>query len=331
MRTLLLARFTGPLTRLITAAALSLTMGACTTLATKQQPTAGWSGGAGEAAPSAAPYGGTERLERGPSVSASAAAGAPIRAERTEQDAEPAERPGLGTEWGESRYSPVRDAQFERADESPMFQGSLHYNDAPGTEVMRDRVVRMRQDEPLLRYSRGARPRLWGGVSISIVDDSGHPLPAYHLGERVLIVGSAGQRYALKVENRTGQRFELVASVDGLDVVDGKSATLEKRGYVVGPHATLHIDGFRRSFNEVAAFRFGSVKDSYAAQTSEFGARNVGVIGVALFAEQGARVAELDRFGYGRGELEAEAQRRELADPFPGRFAAPPARVIEQE
>ena len=71
------------------------------------------------------------------------------------------------------------------------------------------------------------------------------------------------------------------------------------------------IDGFRQSDNEVAAFRFGAVADSYAAKTS--GDRNVGVIGFAIYAEEGATWTP------------AELQRRDTADPFPARnYARPP-------
>jgi hypothetical protein len=61
----------------------------------------------------------------------------------------------------------------------------------------------------------------------------------------------------------------------------------------------------------VAAFRFGAVGESYAAKTS--GDRNVGVVGVAIFAEKGAVWTP------------AELQRRDTADPFPARgYATPP-------
>lgn len=335
MRTTLFSR----LSRRLTATLLSLVLGgpllACSSAPQVLPTSAAWTesrtgssaggGSDGAVASEAAPA----RLGYAADAAAPAA-GAPMRTTTPttmrKEEVSPAERPGLGTEWGETRYSPVRDAAFERADSSPMFLASLHYNDARGVEAMRDRIVRTRADEPVLHYFRGNPARLWGGVSISIVDESGRSLPAYHLGERVLVMGSAGQRYALKVENHTGQRFELVASIDGLDVVDGRSADLEKRGYVVSPHSTLHIDGFRRSMSEVAAFRFGSVKDSYAAQTSEYGAKNVGVIGVALFAERGARVD--DSYGRWQNGLDDEARRREQADPFPGRFAAPPPQPL---
>ena len=170
----------------------------------------------------------------------------------------------------------------------------------------------------MFRYLRRDKPYLWGGVTISVVDEAGRPLPAYQEGDHVLLVGETGQRYSLHIDNRTGQRFELVASIDGLDVVDGKLASPGKRGYIVGPHGRLVIEGYRRNLSEVAAFRFGSVRDSYAAKTGEQGDRNIGVIGVALFAERGVtEVLGLD--------LDEEAHRRQAADPFPGRFATSPS------
>jgi hypothetical protein len=113
------------------------------------------------------------------------------------------------------------------------------------------------------------------------------------------------------VRNGTTARFEIVASVDGLDVIDGKPADPNRRGYIVDPHDTLVIDGFRTSDSDVAAFRFGRVADSYAAQTS--GDRNVGVVGLAIFSERGAVWTP------------AELSRRDSADPFPARgYAVPP-------
>jgi hypothetical protein len=80
----------------------------------------------------------------------------------------------------------------------------------------------------------------------------------------------------------------------------------------VHPFATVQIDGFRQNMDQVAAFRFGSVRGSYAAGKGSD--RNVGVIGVAFFAERGAR----------QPWTRPEIGRRESADAFPGRFAAPP-------
>ena len=151
------------------------------------------------------------------------------------------------------------------------------------------------------------------GISISLNDDSGRPLPAFYAGGHTYAIGEAGQRYTIVVSNETGVRVEAVASVDGLDVLDGLSADFGKRGYLVPQWGSVEIDGFRQSNDQVAAFRFGSVRDSYAARTGSD--RNVGVIGVALFSQRGAPAWPW---------TQREIERRKSADPFPGTYASPP-------
>src|SRR5204863_536872 len=80
-------------------------------------------------------------------------------------------------------------------------------------------------------------------------------------------------------------RIEAVVSVDGRDVIDGKPADWHgNRGYLVPAWSSVDIDGWRLSQREAAAFRFSTVSDSYAAKTGN--AREVGVIGVAIFPER---------------------------------------------
>ena len=119
---------------------------------------------------------------------------------------------------------------------------------------------------------------------IEVVDEGARPLPAFeHLG-RTFVLGDSGSRYFLHVVNPIGARVEAVVSVDGIDVVDGRPAGWSKRGYIIPAYGDLTIEGFRTSLDAVAAFRFSSVCDSYAARTGH--ARNVGVIGVAFFRER---------------------------------------------
>jgi len=54
-------------------------------------------------------------------------------------------------------------------------------------------------------------------------------------------------------------------------------------GYLLPPGQTLRIEGFRKSQYEVAAFRFAAKDLAYANNTPVGDARNVGVIGSALF------------------------------------------------
>lgn len=215
------------------------------------------------------------------------------------------ERPGLGTEWGETRDSRVSSAPFERQDyATPLSTASFFYNDESGVRAMLGSGYWERRTDGI-STARGA-------ITIRVVDAQGAPLPTFATGGRSYVMGNDGARYAIRIENQTGARFEAVATVDGLDVIDGQPGAFEKRGYLVAPWSTVEIDGFRRSEEQVAAFRFGKVRDSYAAKRGSD--RNVGVIGVAVFQERGSS------WPWSRRELE----RRDAADAFPGRFAPAP-------
>lgn len=122
-----------------------------------------------------------------------------------------------------------------------------------------------------------------GPYTLDLVDEWGTPLPTFHAHGRVHVLGQQGRRYALRFRNGSARRVEVVASVDGRDVVDGEPSSLARRGYVVEPYGELVVDGFRVSAGAVAAFRFASVARSYAARMGD--ARDVGVIGLAVFAE----------------------------------------------
>jgi hypothetical protein len=122
-----------------------------------------------------------------------------------------------------------------------------------------------------------------GGYELQVLVD-GMPAPSFFHGGESYVMGALGERYTLRVLNHTGRRIEAVASVDGRDVVDGRSADAHKRGYIVPAWGSVDIDGWRLSRAQVAAFRFSSVADSYAARTGS--AREVGVIGVAVFPER---------------------------------------------
>ncbi|RYZ10218.1 MAG: hypothetical protein EOO73_01180 [Myxococcales bacterium] len=215
------------------------------------------------------------------------------------------DRPGLGTEWGETRQSRVSSAPFERADgDHPVSATSFAYNDESGVRAaLGSRYWDRRTDG--VSAARGA-------ITVRVVDEGGSPLPTFSAGGRSYVMGNDGQRYSIRIENQTGARFEAVATVDGLDVIDGQPGSFEKRGYLVQPWSTVEIDGFRRTEEEVAAFRFGRVRDSYAAKRGSD--RNVGVIGVAVFQERGSSYPWTDR----------ELRRRDSADAFPGRFAPAP-------
>ncbi|HSN89662.1 MAG TPA: hypothetical protein VLS93_00405 [Anaeromyxobacteraceae bacterium] len=127
-------------------------------------------------------------------------------------------------------------------------------------------------------------PARQGPYSLELVDDGGRVLPTFAHRGRTYVLGVPGQRYLLRIRNGSARRIEVVASVDGRDVVDGRPAAFEKPGYLVDPFGETAIDGYRLSGEAVAAFRFGSVRDSYAARMGD--ARDVGVVGVAIFPER---------------------------------------------
>ncbi len=122
-------------------------------------------------------------------------------------------------------------------------------------------------------------------ADITIVDrDSGARLPVYaHRGE-YWVAGRPGARYAVSVRNRQAGRVLAVASVDGVNVLSGETASWEQTGYVFSARQNYQITGWRKSDQEVAAFEFADARDSYAGRTGRPG--QVGVIGVALFREQ---------------------------------------------
>jgi hypothetical protein len=130
----------------------------------------------------------------------------------------------------------------------------------------------------------GAAPVRSGPWSVELTDEWGRTLPTFEQRGRIFVLGEAGQRYTVRVRNGSPQRIEVVVSVDGRDVVDGRPASWDRRGYLVEPYGETTIDGYRLNQASVAAFRFGSVSQSYAAKTGD--ARDVGVIGVAVFPER---------------------------------------------
>lgn len=120
---------------------------------------------------------------------------------------------------------------------------------------------------------------------VELIGEDGGTLPTYAHGGRYYVLGDAGERYTIRVSNPTDRRIEAVLSVDGLDAIDGEAADfLHKRGYVIPAGGEIRLEGWRVSHTAVAAFRFSSVRSSYAGRKGQ--PRNVGVIGVAIFRER---------------------------------------------
>jgi len=218
----------------------------------------------------------------------------------------PTDRPGLGTKWGETRTSRVTIVPFERADRThPIASATIYYNNSEGIRAMAGAAA-WERSWPILPSPVNSL------IQIGLKDQSGRFLPGLVVGDRWFAVGEEGRRYSIVLKNRTDLRLEAVLSVDGLDVLDGRKASVSKRGYILAPHGELVVEGFRQSTEAVAAFRFGPVRESYANQ--KYGQTgNVGVIGAAIFNERGTSPW-----------TGSEVRKRLNANPFPGGFATPP-------
>lgn len=112
---------------------------------------------------------------------------------------------------------------------------------------------------------------------------SGYALPVYVHENRLYVVGEPGHQYEVRLDNRTDERLLAVTSVDGVNVITGKTADEQQSGYVLDPWDGVNIEGWRKSLDDVATFYFTRLSNSYAARTGR--PENVGVIGVALFRE----------------------------------------------
>lgn len=156
--------------------------------------------------------------------------------------------------------------------------GTIYYNDREGIEAMTGYTAKI----PGMQRVAGDLVE-WG-----IKGGFGY-LPNYQSfanESRRFVVGSRDSSYSIVLKNRCKSRLEVVLSVDGLDVIDGKKASPAKRGYIIAPGETLEVKGWRTGPETVARFTFSSVAGSYSnLRHGEH--RNVGVIGVAVFTEKG--------------------------------------------
>lgn len=122
-------------------------------------------------------------------------------------------------------------------------------------------------------------------VDLQVLDlDRQETLPRHPHRGRDYIEGRPGHRYAVVLQNLTGERVLAVVSVDGVNAISGETAGSQQAGYVLQPWQRMEVRGWRKNLSEVAEFEFTSLGDSYAARTGRPG--NVGVIGVAAFRER---------------------------------------------
>jgi len=184
-------------------------------------------------------------------------------AENSVQSASGDER--LGTKWGDEVDSVVTTVDLRRVSENPIEQMQVFY-----------------ADKNYSGRTLNSMSMLAGKVNFSIATDNG-ALPLFRNSNKYYVRGQSGQAYQLVYSNDSDKTYEVVASVDGLDVIDGSAASRYSSGYVLSPHESLIIEGFRKNDNAVASFIFSKPTDSYAANSEAGSINNTGVIGTVFY------------------------------------------------
>jgi len=211
------------------------------------------------------------------------------------------ERPGLATTFGRSIKSPMPNTAFERATAKPYGVDAIFYNDHDGLKAMGA------LDDSISGFQTAAGEVIEWGIKgnfgfLPTYRSYSHGASSY----RRFVEGKNGGTYTIVLHNRCKCDLQVVLSVDGLDVQDGKPASVTKRGYVVPAGETLEVPGYRTGYNSAAAFQFSSVSGSYA-NLSRGDTRNVGVIGLAVYTPKGA-----DPWTW----MPKEIEKRDTANPF---------------
>ena len=173
----------------------------------------------------------------------------------------------LGTAWGDEINSKIKFENLERVSDVVASVNVFYSGQADGKKV-------------------NSISLLAGQVQFSVIDDNGRSLPTYRKGNDYQIQGKEGQSYRLKYTNTSKKIYEVVASVDGLDVITGSAASQYNDGYILYPNQALIIEGFRKDSDTVASFTFSKPETSYANHNDQGDINNTGVIGTAFFELQ---------------------------------------------
>ena len=128
------------------------------------------------------------------------------------------------------------------------------------------------------------RRRIMANYEVDILVN-GKPIKKFRKGGDTFIEGRKGSNFELRFINNTMRRVEIIASVDGLSVIDGNPCGSNSEGYVVSARDSIVIPGWRLHNDAVAGFVFNDKDRSYTAQMGH-GKHNAGVIGFMVFEEE---------------------------------------------
>lgn len=129
-------------------------------------------------------------------------------------------------------------------------------------------------------------------VHVEVVSDRKGTLPLYRVDAsgrdtyRAYLEAERGEKYGVRIANRTGRRVGVVVAVDGRNIISGEKSFLRnsERMYILGPYESAVYDGWRTAQDTVNRFYFTEPGDSYAAAFNDRSA--MGVIAVAVYREK---------------------------------------------
>jgi hypothetical protein len=129
-------------------------------------------------------------------------------------------------------------------------------------------------------------------AEVTIRADRGYYLPLFPVSSeqphtyRAYVEAVRGERYSVRVVNRSPYRVGLVVAVDGRNVISGEKSFLrpQERMYILDPYGSGLYEGWRTGRDRVSRFYFTDAADSYAGAWGDHSA--MGVIAVAVFPER---------------------------------------------
>ena len=115
---------------------------------------------------------------------------------------------------------------------------------------------------------------------------NGKPVREYAKDGRIFVEAKAGSTYSIKVKNNSWKRILAVISVDGIDVITGKSAIETDTGYVISGYNNLEIKGFRVDSDREASFKFFDKGQGKGYAEIKGDVSSSGVIGIRVYSEK---------------------------------------------
>lgn len=160
-------------------------------------------------------------------------------------------------------------------------------------------------------------------VDVRIVSDSGTEFTRYRTYPRVhqdgrffYVEAVKGDRYSIRVTNKSGGRIGVVIAVDGRNIISGKKSDLrrDERMYIIGPYENNTYEGWRTGMDRTNRFYFTEASDSYAEQVFADGSA-MGTIAVAVYREKLPKVIP-------HSERQSQIDAPAAAPPGPGETSA---------